>query len=330
MNIEVYRGEILESIHNIYYCYIKDNQIIDSYQKDFVTTYRSSAKPLQAIPMLSLDLDKKYNLTEKEIAVICSSHNAQDEHLNTVRSILKKANLDEKHLQCGIRPPMRKEVYESILRSNNEILPIHNDCSGKHSGALLTIKHLNEDIDTYLELKHSHQQRIRKFIADICNTKKEKIGMAIDDCGIPVFSTSLENMANSYKVLANAFRYKNLISKNEIDACNRIFSAMTQNPWYVGGDDRFCTRFIEHGNKKWIGKIGAEAVYCIGIKDENIGIAIKALDGSFRAIYAAVLFLLEKWKIINKEIFNKFRDFIYLKNSKNDEVVKLKANYNVN
>ena len=62
---------------------------------------RSSAKPLQAITTAESGALEKFNISKKELAIMCASHAGQDIHVETVRSVLSKIGLSEEALQCG-------------------------------------------------------------------------------------------------------------------------------------------------------------------------------------------------------------------------------------
>src|SRR5437762_1058620 len=68
---------------------------------------RSCMKPLQAIVSMSL---APFDFTDREVAVMCASHNAESVHLETVRSILGKIGLTEDALHCTPRRPMDEEA----------------------------------------------------------------------------------------------------------------------------------------------------------------------------------------------------------------------------
>jgi len=62
---------------------------------------RSSAKPIQVLPVIISGAAQHFNFTDKEIAIICASHYAEPDHLETLKSILKKIDLKESDLKCG-------------------------------------------------------------------------------------------------------------------------------------------------------------------------------------------------------------------------------------
>jgi L-asparaginase II len=52
---------------------------------------RSSMKFIQVLPVIETGTAEHFGFTDTEISVMCASHNAEPEHLATVRSILTKA-----------------------------------------------------------------------------------------------------------------------------------------------------------------------------------------------------------------------------------------------
>ena len=74
-----------------------------------------------------------------------------------------------------------------------------------------------------------------------------------------------------------------------VGPCRTLFQAMNAEPLMVAGTDGFCTEFLVHTAGKFCGKLGAEAVYCIGVKDRDLGITVKVADGNYRALYPTVM-----------------------------------------
>lgn len=72
-------------------------------------------------------------------------------------------------------------------------------------------------------------------------------------------------------------------------SCKTVFDSMTQFPEMVAGDYEFCTELMRVTQGKLIGKIGCETVFCLGIKEGNLGVCIKIVDGNERAVYPVVI-----------------------------------------
>ena len=107
----VTRGTLEESKHEINSVVINQNNKILFQSGDRNKHYclRSTLKPFQCAASLEHGTDKKYKLSQKEIAITCASNHGEAEHVNTVRSILKKINLTENDLECGFHFPLNTE-----------------------------------------------------------------------------------------------------------------------------------------------------------------------------------------------------------------------------
>ena len=99
---------------------------------------RSAIKPFQCLALASLNP----NVTEKEYSVICSSHNGQDEHVNVVNKFISKNDLSLEDLICGPHWSLDKKVFINQVRRFEKPMTILSNCSGKHSGMLLSLIHI--------------------------------------------------------------------------------------------------------------------------------------------------------------------------------------------
>lgn len=123
---------------------------------------------MQAMCVLESGAVDAYGLTEEELAVICSSHSGESFHVNAIRSILSKAGLGEEYLQCGVHAPLNEQAAKALEQSGQAPGQIHNNCSGKHTGMLITAKHLGESLEDYYQPYHKVQRQIIEMIAYIC------------------------------------------------------------------------------------------------------------------------------------------------------------------
>src|SRR3712207_7334435 len=55
-------------------------------EPDTVTYLRSSAKPFQAVPLLTSGAAERFGFDESEIAVACGSHSRSEEHTSELQS----------------------------------------------------------------------------------------------------------------------------------------------------------------------------------------------------------------------------------------------------
>lgn len=212
---------------------------------------RSSAKPLQAITTAESGALEKFNISKKELAIMCASHAGQDIHVETVRSILGKIGLSEEVLQCADKNAIR------------------DNCSGKHSGILTLCRFHDFPVDNYIEADHPVQVMIRKVMGEMCDVEEVKYG--IDGCGVPTFYIPLSKIAMGYARLANP----DCLPPKRKEAAIRIAEAMQAHPEMTGE--------IRDGKtwpKQIVAKSGALAVYCGGILNRNRGVAVKVDDGN--------------------------------------------------
>ena len=79
----VTRGNIIESIHGVK-CVVQNfnYKIIFTTGHELDLVYpRSAIKIFQAIPFIQSEAHKKYKLSKKEIAISCSSHCGEKQHM---------------------------------------------------------------------------------------------------------------------------------------------------------------------------------------------------------------------------------------------------------
>jgi L-asparaginase II len=85
----------------------------------------------------------------------------------------------------------------------------------------------------------------------------------------------------------------------------------------VSGTGGFCTDLISSTHQKLIGKIGAEGIYCIALKEQGLGIALKMEDGNMQRLPVVVMSILDQLEVLTEEEKNTLSDYRITKN-KND------------
>ncbi len=95
--IEVTRGPIVESVHFGAAAVVDaSGRLVASYGDPATVTYlRSSAKPLQILPFMELGGAEAFELTDRQVAVMCASHSGTDDHVAVIRSIQQKIGVTE-------------------------------------------------------------------------------------------------------------------------------------------------------------------------------------------------------------------------------------------
>src|SRR5882724_4716600 len=134
--IEATRGRIAESYHRGCIAAVEPNGKVfaSTGRIDLKTYMRSTAKPIQLLPLLTSGAADRFGFTEEEIAIMGASHSGEPIHTVHVESILNKIGLDKSYLHCGIHPPFDKTVQQELAGRTPDVL--QNNCSGKHAGML--------------------------------------------------------------------------------------------------------------------------------------------------------------------------------------------------
>ncbi|GIW23382.1 MAG: asparaginase [Candidatus Sericytochromatia bacterium] len=290
----VKRNNIDESYHYGWFLITDcNNKIIFGSNKQYPNVFlRSSIKSVQALPLLYSNGIKEFKITEEELAIICASHSGERIHTNVVKRILKKINLNESYLKCGIHPPFDKETNEKLIKRNKKPNVLHCNCSGKHAGMLASCIINNWNINNYYDYNHPLQIQIRKILLELSEEKEENIKHGIDGCGVPTYSMNMKNIGILFNKLAT-------LKDNEFEL---IRNAFLNNPYLIGGKERGDTLLIEAGEKRFFSKSGGEAIIGVSIPNEKLSIVLKIADGSLRCIIPTIIAILNKIGINNNNL----------------------------
>ena len=257
--------------------------------------WRSAAKPFQALPFVKNGGLERYNITAEELALLVSSHSGEPNHVALVRGILKKLGLDESVLDCGVVRPMSGKAFKDLIAAGEKVLPVHNPCSGKHSQIIALAQMLGITYEGYTQPDHEAQKIIFSHVAMAAKVPESELEIGIDGCGVPVFYLPLYNMALAYARLSTP----KLGDWDEYEtAATKIRDAMSAYPQVLSGTGRIDLAVSEITGGRIIAKIGADAVYCLAVKNENLGIAFKIEDGSYAAVTPMVIAVLKKLDLL--------------------------------
>lgn len=263
----VRRGPIVESTHFVHAVETDTHGevLYCAGEASLVTTLRSSAKPLQAIPAVTLPGSEGLNLTDEEVAICCASHPGQPRHTALAASVLALSGFLPDNLVCGAvgYPPS----------------PLRHGCSGNHAAILLAAHLLRAPLEGYDRQDHPAQQKVLSVIRELSGEADPAV--AVDGCGIPTFGIPLQAMARAF---ANLTR--------EGAPWQRIPRVMGAYPELIGSSDWVDVILMQVTQGRVIAKTGAEGLICVGTSGR--GFAVKIMDGSTRALGAAVIELLLK------------------------------------
>jgi L-asparaginase II len=282
---EITRGATVESRHRGAFAVSNANgNIIRSAGDIGVPVFpRSAIKAFQCVPVIESGAADRFGLTDEEIALCCSSHNGEQEHLRVAASILQKAGVQESAYECGAHWPERMDDKKLLFKSGQEPRAIHNNCSGKHAGMLALARQLGAPLEGYTIPDHPVQHAIAQVLASYCNVEMAKTPMGIDGCSVPTWALPLENLANGF---AKLFAPGNRTGV-------RIAGAVQAHPFLVAGTGKFDTKVMQAVPRLFI-KYGAEAVFCGAIPHASLGFALKIDDGASRGAEVAIASTLSK------------------------------------
>jgi L-asparaginase II len=256
---------------------------------------RSAAKPFQAVPLVESGAADRVGLTDPELAVVCGSHSGEPVHLDAVRSILSKAGVPERALQCGVTPPLGAVQAAALAAAGRAPEPIHNNCSGKHAGMLAACRVNGWPIETYREPDHPLQRQILDVVAAFCGAAPDRIALGIDGCGVPTFHGTVRRLAAAFARLADPSG----LEPARGHAARHLTRAMAAHPHMVAGTGRLDTILMSALGGRVFCKSGAEAGFGLGVPDRGWGMAVKIEDGNARGMGAAVVEALRQTGLVD-------------------------------
>jgi L-asparaginase II len=282
--VEVTRGSITESRHRGHIVAVEpDGNIIASAgAPETVTFLRSSAKPLQAIPLLVTGAADRFGFTDREVALACASHNGEPIHTEVVASMLRKIGLGVEALRCGVHEPYGEEAARTLRERGEQPNALHNNCSGKHAGMLAVALHLGSSIENYESPENPVQKAIADTIAQFSGVAVTDMAVGIDGCAAPIFGITVKAMALAYARLVSPPEDFDTVTRG---ACERIVRVMNAYPELIGGtSDRLDTEIMRATPRRVISKVGADGVYTAGLNPceewpKGLGLAFKIEDG---------------------------------------------------
>ncbi len=282
---ETTRGGITESIHHgiVVAVNAAGETVASVGDADQVIFFRSSAKPFQAIPVIESGAADAFKLTPAELALCCASHAGSPEHQRQVATMLARFGMTADDLQCGCPLPMDQAEAARMTLGETPRTPLACDCSGKHAGMLAVSAHEGLSRHDYLDPAHPLQRRILGIMGEVMRVPEESIILGIDGCSLPTFGAPVRAFATAFAALAAPERVSNGAGREHAAALNRLRAAITAHPENVAGPGHFVTDLMALSDGRIAAKSGAEGLICLAVPERELGIAIRVLDGSFRA-----------------------------------------------
>ena len=288
--VEITRGQLVESFHRGAFALVAgDGKVVMSAGNvDHPVFPRSAVKLLQAIPLIETGAAAHYGLEEKDLSLACASHSGEPEHLRRVAAMLEKAGLDLEALECGSHWPGEPEVSRDMARRGETPCQLHNNCSGKHAGFLLTASHRGEETAGYVGPNHPVQVRAKAVIEDLTGRSLNVDVCGTDGCSIPTYAAPLRDFALAFARIASGTG----LDPQRAEAGQALMRACMAEPFEMSGTGRACLKLMEAAPGKVFVKTGAEGVFCGALPGLGLGFALKIDDGATRASEALTAALL--------------------------------------
>jgi L-asparaginase II len=251
--VEVTRGDVVEARHRVHAVAVADGRVVASRgDAGLVTLFRSSAKPIQALPLARLRPD----LDDAELAIACASHVGSPDQIEAVKSLLAKASATEADLECGA-----------------QTTALAHTCSGKHAAMLVLCRERGWPLEGYRIAGHPCQRELLSAVAAAADVDPDSVPTAVDGCGVVTYGLALERMAHAFARL------------DALDGGPRVAAAVRARPDIIGDEASPDVELIRLG-EGWAAKYGAEGLLCAARHD--LGVALKVEDGAQRPLGVAL------------------------------------------
>ena len=289
---ETIRGNWVENRHRGAYVVVDAHGTIIASAGDIERPVfpRSAIKSMQALPIFARHAEGKFHHTEEELALACASHHGEDDHVATVNGLLTRIGLSAAHLECGAHVPTNAAAREALRLSGAEPSPLHNNCSGKHSGMLSVALAMGVPTAGYVGREHEVQKAVRAAVEAVIGESLTEGKCGTDGCSIPTFAAPLRAFAYGFARMSTGKGLSDELGT----AAKRLFDAATSHPHLVAGTGHADTLLMAAFKGRLMQKVGAEGVQCGAIRDKGWGYALKCDDGNSAASHAMLAGLLLK------------------------------------
>jgi len=293
---EIWRGPRPESVH-LGHAVICDSSggIVEAWgNPEEVVLPRSSAKMLQALPLITSGAAHAHGLGSEHLALACASHEGAEIHTSRVRRWLADLELSDDDFRCGAHMPWDKPAHKALLCSDTAPCQVHNNCSGKHAGFLTLNRHLGGGPD-YVEPDHPVQKAVFEAFEEITAETSPYYG--IDGCSAPNPACTLHGMARAMAWFAGASETGGMVE----NAAVRLWQAMVAHPELVAGEGRACTELMRACSEPVALKTGAEAFFIAILPQRRLGVALKIADGGTRGAECAIASILVRLGVLDPD-----------------------------
>lgn len=291
--VEVVRGNWVENRHRgAFVVTDADGAIIASAGDiDRPIFPRSAIKSMQALAIFDRHAIEKFRHTSEELALACASHHGEDSHVSNVAHFLERMGLSANDLECGAHMPTNGKARDALRAGRLDPSPLHNNCSGKHSGMLSVALAMGVPTEGYVTREHEVQRAVRAAVEAVIGEALTEDRCGTDGCSIPTWAAPIRSFAQGFARMATG---KGLDTGHAAGA-KALFDAATSHPHLVAGTGHLDTLVMAAFKGSVMQKGGAEGVQCGAIRGKGWGYALKCDDGNMAASQAMVAALLLKF-----------------------------------
>src|SRR5690606_29864083 len=232
--------------------------------------------------------EARFHHTAEELALACASHHGEEAHVSRVGALLERLGLGEADLECGAHPPTNAAARQALREAGLPPSPLHNNCSGKHSGMLSVALAMGVPTAGYVNREHEVQRAVRQAVEAVIGEPLTEDRCGTDGCSIPTWAAPIRALAGGFARMATGEG----LSDVHATAARALFDAAPAHPHLVAGTGHFDTLVMEAFGGRVMHKGGAEGVQCGAIRDRGWGYALKCDDGNMAASQAMAAALL--------------------------------------
>lgn len=293
---EIWRGPLAESTHTGHAVICDDTgQIVEAWgDPDAVILPRSSAKMIQALPLVESGAADARGLSTERLALACASHNGAAIHTDPVIAWMTDLGLSDDDFRCGPQMPKDRPAFNHLIRTDDKPCQVHNNCSGKHAGFLTLSQHLGGGPE-YTDPDHPVQKACLEAFESV--TQETSPGFGIDGCSAPNFACTMHGMARAMAWFAAATEGTDARQS----AAVRLWQAMVAHPALVAGERRACTELMRAVTEPVAIKTGAEGYFTAILPNRKLGVSVKITDGSTRAANCTITAILVRLGVLDPD-----------------------------
>ena len=291
------RGGEIESVHRGAWCLVDDSgEVLEgagAFESPFYV--RSAIKSLQALPLVETGAAERFGFRDEDLVLALSSHSGEACHTESVAGTLSRLDLGEADLRCGTHPPNDPATRAALKAAGEAPTQLHNNCSGKHAGFLALARHLSVPTERYLDPESEVQVLAREALAAMTDTPASALVPGIDGCSAPTYRVPLRGVATAFARVT----HPDALGSERRAACERMTQAVAAHPALLAGNHkRIDTDLVRASEGRLFPKVGAEAIYAVGVRGAHRALALKIDDGAWRAMHALVVDLLARFELV--------------------------------